>query len=95
VTPYNRNPRIKTEPSTRFGKCLRTLRLERQWFLTDVAAASQLSKSYCTQLEIGTKTATREAVIALAQAYDLSIEGIVDLTIAAVSDRVDFFKTGA
>jgi osmotically inducible protein OsmC len=67
------------EPVTdRFAARLRALRAQREWSLSRLAAATDLSKAYVSRLELGERQPSLPALVALARAYGLSVGDLVD-----------------
>ncbi|WP_291053771.1 helix-turn-helix domain-containing protein [Herbiconiux sp.] len=67
------------EPVTdRFAAKLRALRAQREWSLSRLAAATDLSKAYVSRLELGERQPSLPALVALARAYGLSVGDLVD-----------------
>ncbi len=70
---------VTGEPVTdRFAAKLRALRAQREWSLSRLAAATDLSKAYVSRLELGERQPSLPALVALARAYGLSVGDLVD-----------------
>lgn len=63
---------------TELGCRLRTLRLERGWTLGELAQRTQLSEAYLSRLESGDRQPSLAALLALANAYELSLSALFE-----------------
>lgn len=67
---------------------MRELRLAHEWHIDDLGVRAHLSHGYLVQLELGSRLPSRGAVVALATAFEMDVEQIVEFTLRAAAERV-------
>ena len=62
----------------KFGKRVKTLRLERRWTQDDLAFELEVDRSYVSSLERGQRNPTLKTIAKIAQMFSLTISELCD-----------------